>query len=34
MQREAMSRDFSWEKSEMKYRELYRRVLASSRHAR
>jgi starch synthase len=28
MIREAMSRDFGWERSEMKYRELYRRVLA------
>ncbi len=34
MQREAMSRDFSWERSELRYREVYRRVLASPRHRR
>jgi glycogen synthase len=32
MQREAMSRDFGWERSEQRYREVYRRVLASPRH--
>ena len=31
MQHEAMSRDFGWERSEQKYREVYRRVLASPR---
>ncbi len=31
MQREAMSRQFGWERSEQKYLELYRRVLASPR---
>jgi starch synthase len=31
MQREAMSRDFGWERSEQKYLELYRRVLAAPR---
>jgi starch synthase len=30
MMREAMSRDFGWERSEAKYREVYRRVLASA----
>lgn len=34
MQGEAMSRDFGWERSELKYREVYRRVLASPRHRR
>lgn len=34
MQREAMSRDFGWERSEQKYLELYRRVLASPRFRR
>ncbi len=34
MQREAMSRDFGWERSELKYREVYRRVLAAPRHRR
>lgn len=34
MQREAMSRDFGWERSEQKYREVYRRVLASPRQRR
>jgi starch synthase len=27
MMREAMSRDFGWERSELRYRQLYRRVL-------
>ncbi|HSA56935.1 MAG TPA: glycogen/starch synthase [Gemmatimonadaceae bacterium] len=31
MQQEAMSRDFGWERSEQRYLELYRRVLASPR---
>ena len=30
MMREAMSRDFGWERSEAKYREVYRKVLASA----
>jgi starch synthase len=30
MVREAMGRDFGWERSELKYRELYRRALATS----
>jgi starch synthase len=34
MQREAMSRDFGWERSEQKYRDVYRRVLASPRFRR
>ena len=34
MQREAMSRDFGWERSEQRYRELYRRVLALPRPRR
>lgn len=34
MQREAMSRDFGWERSELKYRDVYRRVLASPRFRR
>jgi len=34
MQREAMSRDFGWDRSEHKYRDLYRRVLASPRFRR
>jgi starch synthase len=34
MQREAMSRDFGWERSEQKYLELYRRVLAAPRFRR
>lgn len=34
MQREAMSRDFGWERSEMRYREVYRRVIAAPRHPR
>jgi starch synthase len=34
MQRTAMSRDFGWERSEQKYLELYRRVLASPRFRR
>jgi starch synthase len=34
MQREAMSRDFGWERSEQKYLELYRKVLASPRFRR
>lgn len=34
MQREAMSRDFGWEKSEARYREVYRRALAAPRHRR
>jgi starch synthase len=34
MQREAMSRDFGWERSEQKYLEVYRRVLASPRARR
>jgi len=34
MQREAMSRDFGWERSEMKYRDVYRRVLANPRFRR
>lgn len=34
MQREAMTRDFGWERSELKYRDLYRRVLASPRFRR
>jgi len=34
MQREAMSRDFGWDRSEQKYRDLYRRVLASPRFRR
>ena len=34
MQREAMSRDFGWDRSELKYRDLYRRVLASPRFRR
>ena len=31
MQREAMARDFGWERSEQRYRDVYRRVLASPR---
>jgi starch synthase len=34
MVREAMSRDFGWERSELKYRDLYRRILASPRARR
>jgi starch synthase len=34
MQQEAMSRDFGWERSEQRYLELYRRVLASPRFGR
>ena len=34
MQREAMSRDFGWERSEQRYLELYRRVLTSPRTPR
>jgi starch synthase len=34
MQREAMSRQFGWERSEQRYLELYRRVLASPRFRR
>ena len=34
MVREAMARDFGWEHSEAKYRELYRRVIASPRWRR
>lgn len=34
MQREAMSRDFGWERSEQRYRDLYRRVLATPRSRR
>jgi starch synthase len=34
MQRESMSRDFGWARSEQKYFELYRRVLASPRFRR
>jgi starch synthase len=34
MMREAMSRDFGWDRSEQKYRDLYRRVLASPRFRR
>lgn len=34
MQREAMSRDFGWDRSEQKYRDLYRRVLGSPRFRR
>jgi starch synthase len=34
MQREAMSRDFGWERSEQRYRDLYRRVLAAPRFRR
>jgi len=34
MQREAMSRDFGWDRSEQKYRDLYRRVLAAPRFRR
>lgn len=34
MQREAMARDFGWERSEQKYRDLYRRVLAAPRFRR
>jgi glycogen synthase len=28
MMREAMARDFGWEKSESRYRDLYRRALS------
>jgi starch synthase len=34
MQREAMARDFGWERSELKYREVYRRALAAPRWRR
>lgn len=34
MQREAMARDFGWERSEQKYLDVYRRVLASPRSRR
>lgn len=34
MQREAMTRDFGWERSEMRYREVYRRVVTSPRQPR
>jgi starch synthase len=34
MQREAMSRDFGWERSEQRYLEVYRRVLASPKFRR
>jgi starch synthase len=34
MQREAMSRDFGWERSEQRYLELYRRVLTAPRFRR
>lgn len=34
MQREAMSRDFGWERSEQRYLDVYRRVLASPRTPR
>ena len=34
MQREAMSRDFGWDRSEQKYRDVYRRVLAAPRFRR
>jgi starch synthase len=34
MQQEAMSRDFSWERSELKYRDVYRRVLSAPRNRR
>jgi starch synthase len=33
MTREAMSRDFSWERSEEQYLAMYRRVMAGPRHA-
>ena len=34
MVREAMSRDFGWERSEARYRDLYRRAIASPRWRR
>ncbi len=34
MQREAMSRDFGWERSAARYLQLYRRVLQSPRFPR